>query len=123
MIDVSVNEISQYDVIHSKWDLAMRSARLFVLRHNGEVFVGYGTDNEIDQVISVENLSEVEEASNYSGVMQSYCKYCRDFDYNQLPDNDSRPSLAACSTCHDHLRSKFETLLRENCSEVMANHF
>lgn len=123
MISIGVNEISEYDIIHSEVDPALRTARLFILRHEGEVFIGYGTDNEIDQVLSVEEFARVEEATEYSGVTQTYCKYCRDYDRKQLSEDTNMPSLSACSTCHDHLISKFTTLVEENCSEVVASHF
>lgn len=123
MMDIDVEDIPQYETICSEVDSAYVKATLFILRSEGDIFVGYGRENEIDKVMSIDRFSKVEDAGNYSGYMQSYCDYCNTFDKNQLPGTTERPSLSACHICHDHIKNKLEQMIKDNCPEVMANHF
>lgn len=118
MIDIA--NFDHYDVIHSEADPEFEALELFLIQAEGNVFAGYGTGFNVDKVIDVEDFSNTCESSDYSGILQTYCAVCQEFDANQLSGSYGKPSLDACHNCHDHVRVQLAGIIEEYFPEVIA---
>lgn len=117
-LDIDVDD-GKYDLVCSE-SFESVSPTLFIVRSEAGVFVGYWDDRHVESVLTVEEFSRVGEAGEYSGVMQTPCNFCGEFENNKLSDSSDMPSLEACHSCHNFIKEKLEEMIKDNCPEVVA---